>query len=189
VGAQNQTPEDLDPDVQVLVTDQRLALAVQEVQQCLNDEEGARARVEDLVPVGAHVLVTRPLPGGEALAFFKGGREELVLLLGKISSLWELKIKPLKILLMLKKMSLDDKGASAPDLTPLDVQELVTRPAGEGEEALTFFKGGREELVLLLGKISSLWALKIKPLKTGLEIKADKGRYIRGYSIQTLYLI
>jgi hypothetical protein len=49
----------------------------------------------------------------------------------------------------------------------VDVQELVTRPlpAGEGEEALTFFKGGREELVLQLGKISSLWELKIKPLK------------------------
>jgi hypothetical protein len=84
---------------------------------------------------------------------------------------------------MLKKMLPDDKEAHAPveDLTSLDVQELVTRPAGEGEEALTFFKGGREELVLLLGKISSLWALKIKPLKilSGLDIKADKGRYVR----------
>jgi hypothetical protein len=47
-------------------------------------------------------------------------------------------------------MSPDDKGA------PLDVQELVTRPlpAGEEEEALAFFKGGGEELVLLLGRIS-----------------------------------
>jgi hypothetical protein len=174
--------EDLTPvDVQELVTRPL-------------DDKVARAPVEDVTLVEVQELVTRPLPAGEgeeALAFFKGGREELFFLLGKISSLWELKIKPLKILLM----SPDDKGARTPvkDLTPLDVQELVTRPAGEEKkEALTIFKGGREELVLLLGKISSLWALKIKPLKilaalSGLYIKADKGRYVRGYSIQTLY--
>jgi hypothetical protein len=147
--------------------------------------------------VDVQELVTRPLPAGEgeeALTFFKGGREELVLLLGKISSLWELEIKPLKILIVLKKMSPDDKGARAPveDVTLVDVQELVTRPlpAGEGEEALAFFKGGREELVLLLAKISSLWELKIKPLKILIMLKKmsldDKGAHLTPVDVQVL---
>jgi hypothetical protein len=91
--------EDLTPlDAHVLVT-RRLAPAVEENEALaslgeenealasLEDDKGARASVEDLIPVKVR-----------ALTIFKGGREDLVLLLGKISSLWALEIKPLKIL-------------------------------------------------------------------------------------------
>jgi hypothetical protein len=170
---------------------------LQEVQQCLKDEEGARARVEDLVPVGGHVLVTRlfapAVEENEALASLEEEKEALAsredeahVLVTKLalvtgcSALWVVEIKPLKLLvfkikpfkllLLMKKMS----RLAELKLTSANLAALSSVVLGHST---------REDLVLLLGKISSLWALKIKPLK----ILADKGRYVRGYSIQTLY--